>query len=115
MIVRSVIYALFAVGILALAIPKYAISQRFTTACYQGHCIPTTADRYNRCVDLALRRGQNLSKGDRRLRCLRAGVRGRPSNKVTATPSEDDDDVPTGACGYFSVPVPNTNEDRRTI
>jgi len=27
MIVRSVIYALFAVGILALAIPKYAISQ----------------------------------------------------------------------------------------
>jgi|SwirhirootsSR3_FD_contig_21_61790581_length_361_multi_2_in_0_out_0_1 hypothetical protein len=65
MIVRSVIYALLAIGILALAIPKYAISQRFTTACYQGHCIPTTADRYNRCVDLALRRGQNLSKGDR--------------------------------------------------
>jgi hypothetical protein len=65
---RQFIFAIIGIGIVAtLAWPRMALSQGDTYACRAGGypCVRTTAQRYNACVDLALRRGQNLSKGDR--------------------------------------------------
>ena len=64
---RQIVYAVIAIGIVAMfATPNIALSQGETMVCRPGgRCLPTTAANYNRCVDLALRRGQNLSKGDR--------------------------------------------------
>jgi hypothetical protein len=64
---RQMIPAGLAIGILAtFATSNRAVSQGETTVCRPARpCIQTTAINYNRCVDLALRSGQNLSKGDR--------------------------------------------------
>ncbi len=65
---RHVIYAMLAIAIVAtFATSKFAFSQgRTTMVCRPGgNCISTTAANYNRCVDLALRRGLDLTKGDR--------------------------------------------------
>ena len=64
---RHIIYAALGIGIVAmLATSNIALSQGSTTVCRPGGaCINTSAANYNRCVDLALRSGQDLSKGDR--------------------------------------------------
>ena len=64
---RHVIYALVAVAVVAIfASPKLALSQGETLVCRPGGaCVATSAANYNSCVDLALRRGLQLTKGDR--------------------------------------------------
>lgn len=64
---RNIVYATSAIAIIVLfASPKFALSQGSATVCRPGgNCITTSAANYNSCVDLALRRGLNLTKGDR--------------------------------------------------
>jgi hypothetical protein len=64
---RHIIYALLAIAIVAtFATSKLALSQGGTMVCRPGgNCFRTTAANYNRCVDLALRRGLQMTKGDR--------------------------------------------------
>jgi len=64
---RQIILVLVAAGMVAAsATSNLTLSQGGTMVCRPGGaCIQTTTETYNRCVDLALRRGQNLSKGDR--------------------------------------------------
>jgi hypothetical protein len=64
---RHIIYALLATAVVAtFATSNFALSQGGTLVCRPGgNCISTTAANYNRCVDLALRRGLQLTKGDR--------------------------------------------------
>jgi hypothetical protein len=66
-IMSNIICAAMAVAIVAtLATSNLAISQGGTMVCRPGgNCISTTATNYNRCVDLALRRGLQMTKGDR--------------------------------------------------
>jgi hypothetical protein len=55
-----------AIGIVAAVVPRDALSQS-TSVCRPGggDCIRTTSAVYNRCVDLAFRRGLTSTKGDR--------------------------------------------------
>lgn len=64
---RHLPYAIAAVAIVAtFATSKLALSQGATVVCRPGgNCVTTTAANYNSCVDLALRRGLQLTKGDR--------------------------------------------------
>jgi hypothetical protein len=64
---RHLFYALFAAAMVATcATSNFALSQGGTMVCRPGgNCISTTAANYNSCVDLALRRGLQLTKGDR--------------------------------------------------
>jgi hypothetical protein len=64
---RHILYATLAVAIVTMfATSNLAISQGGTMVCRPGgNCFSTTAANYNRCVDLALRRGLQLTKGDR--------------------------------------------------
>ena len=64
---RHILLAALAIGMVAMfASSNIALSQGSTTVCrLGGNCLTTSAANYNRCVDLALRRGQNLTKGDR--------------------------------------------------
>jgi hypothetical protein len=66
---RNIMYAILAIGIVAtFAAPRLAVSQNGgAVACRPmgGRCIQTTAANYNGCVNLALRRGLDLTKGDR--------------------------------------------------
>jgi hypothetical protein len=64
---RHILYALTAIGIVTtLATSNLALSQAGTMVCRPGgSCIGTTAANYNRCVELALRRGLQMTKGDR--------------------------------------------------
>jgi hypothetical protein len=64
---RHTLYAIAAIAIVAaLATSKLALSQSGTMVCRPGgNCFTTTAADYNRCVELALRRGLQLTKGDR--------------------------------------------------
>lgn len=64
---RHILYAALAVAIVAtLATSNLAISQGGTVVCRPGGaCVTTSAANYNRCVDLALRRGLLLTKDDR--------------------------------------------------
>jgi hypothetical protein len=65
---RHILYVMLAVAIVAtFATSKFAISQGGTMVCRPGgNCISTSAASYNRCVELALQRGLQLTKGDRR-------------------------------------------------
>jgi hypothetical protein len=64
---RHISYAIAAVAIVAtVATSNLALSQGGTLVCRPGgNCVNTSAANYNRCVDLALRRGLQLTKGDR--------------------------------------------------
>jgi hypothetical protein len=64
---RHLFYALLAAATVAIcATSNLALSQGGTMVCRPGgNCISTTAANYNSCVDLALRRGLQLTKGDR--------------------------------------------------
>ena len=64
---RHVLYATAVIAIVAtFATSNLAISQGGTVVCRPGGgCLTTTAANYNRCVDLALRRGVLLTKDDR--------------------------------------------------
>jgi hypothetical protein len=64
---RHIFYVMLAVTIVAtFATANLAISQGGTMVCRPGgNCFSTTASNYNRCVDLALRRGLQMTKGDR--------------------------------------------------
>lgn len=64
---RCFIYAPLAAAIVAtFATSNPAISQGGAMACRPGgNCINTSAANYNRCVDLALRRGLQMTRGDR--------------------------------------------------
>jgi len=64
---RHILYALAAIAIVAtFATSKLALSQGGTMVCRPGgNCVATTAANYNSCVDLALRRGLQMTKGDR--------------------------------------------------
>lgn len=64
---RHILYALLAIAIVAtFATSKLALSQGTTLVCRPGgNCLSTTPANYNSCVDLALRRGLLLTKGDR--------------------------------------------------
>lgn len=64
---RHIVYALLAIAIVAIfATSNYALSQGTTTVCRPGgQCLATTAANYNRCVELAMRRGLLLTKDDR--------------------------------------------------
>jgi hypothetical protein len=64
---RHVLYVMLAVAIVGtFATSNLAISQGGTMVCRPGgNCLSTTATNYNRCVELALRRGLQLTKGDR--------------------------------------------------
>jgi hypothetical protein len=82
---RHIVFAIFGIGMVAIiAGPKLAQSQGTVMACrYDGRpCIPTTAQKYNYCVQLALRRGQDLTKGDRHSldRFVYSCVAGRVTN-----------------------------------
>jgi hypothetical protein len=61
-------YALIAIAIATTFVAtEPALSQGGTKVCRPGgRCVSTTASNYNRCVDLALRRGLLLTRGDRR-------------------------------------------------
>ena len=62
---RQLLFA--AIGILTtLSAPGIAFAQGEMAVCRPGGaCVRTSQANYNRCVDLALRSGQNLSRGDR--------------------------------------------------
>jgi hypothetical protein len=63
---RHILYATLAVAIVAtFATSNIAISQGTMVCRPGGNCFSTTAANYNRCVDLALRRGLQMTKGDR--------------------------------------------------
>jgi hypothetical protein len=64
---RHILYAIAAIVIVAtLATAKLALSQGGTLVCRPGGgCVNTSAANYNHCVDLALRRGLQMTKGDR--------------------------------------------------
>jgi hypothetical protein len=64
---RHILYAIAAIAIVTtLATAKLALSQGGTMVCRPGgNCIKTSAANYNHCVDLALRRGLQMTKGDR--------------------------------------------------
>jgi hypothetical protein len=64
---RHVLYAIAAIAIVAaFATSNLALSQGGTMVCRPGgDCVATSAANYNRCVDLALRRGLLMTKGDR--------------------------------------------------
>jgi len=64
---RHILYAIAAVAIVAvLGTSKLALSQSGTMMCRPGgNCVTTSAANYNSCVDLALRRGLQMTKGDR--------------------------------------------------
>ena len=64
---RHILYAIAAIAIVAtFATSKLALSQGGTVVCRPGgNCVTTTAANYNSCVDLALRRGLQMTKGDR--------------------------------------------------
>jgi hypothetical protein len=64
---RKVLFAIAITGSLGtFATSDIALSQGNTTVCWPGgRCYITTAEYYNRCVDLALQSGHNLSRGDR--------------------------------------------------
>ena len=63
---RHIVYAIVAVAIVALfATSNLALSQGTVVCRPGGNCITTTAAIYNSCVDLALRRGVQLTKDDR--------------------------------------------------
>lgn len=64
---RQSIYVILAIVMVGLfATSRFALSQGGTVVCRPGgNCVSTTAANYNRCVDLALRRGLTLTKGDR--------------------------------------------------
>ena len=60
------IYAFIAIGFATVAMPGFAQSQADTWACAKARgCIHTSTERYNQCVELALRRGQLLTRSDR--------------------------------------------------
>ncbi|MPZ38469.1 MAG: hypothetical protein GEU95_10420 [Rhizobiales bacterium] len=65
---RHIFYALLAIAVVSIfATSNLALSQGGATVCRPGgNCLSTTASTYNRCVDLALRRGLQMTKGDRR-------------------------------------------------
>ena len=64
---RHMIYAALAISIVVIiATSNFALSQGGMTVCRPGgECVATSSATYNRCVELALRSGQNLTKGDR--------------------------------------------------
>ena len=64
---RHILYAIAAIGVVAtLATANLALSQGGTLVCRPGgSCVNTSAANYNHCVDLALRRGLQMTKGDR--------------------------------------------------
>jgi hypothetical protein len=64
---RNIICTALAVGIVAtFATSNPANSQGGTMVCRPGgNCIGTTAAHYNHCVDLALRRGLQMTRSDR--------------------------------------------------
>ena len=64
---RHLLYAIAAIAIVAaFATSNLALSQGGTMVCRPGgDCVATSAANYNRCVDLALRRGLLMTKGDR--------------------------------------------------
>jgi hypothetical protein len=64
---RHILYAIVAIAIVAIfATSNLALSQGETQVCRPGgRCYVTTAANYNRCVELALRRGLLLTKDDR--------------------------------------------------
>jgi hypothetical protein len=63
---RKGLFAIAITGSLAMFASDIALAQGNTTVCWPGgRCYVTTAENYNRCVDLALRSGHNLSRGDR--------------------------------------------------
>lgn len=64
---RHILYALAAIAIVTgLATSNLALSQGGTLVCRPGGgCVSTSGANYNRCVDLALRRGLQMTKGDR--------------------------------------------------
>lgn len=64
---RHILYAIAAIAIVVtFATSNLALSQGGTMVCRPGgNCVTTTAANYNSCVDLALRRGLQMTKGDR--------------------------------------------------
>jgi hypothetical protein len=63
---RHIVYAIVAVAIVAIfATSNLALSQGTVVCRPGGNCITTTAAIYNSCVNLALRRGVQLTKDDR--------------------------------------------------
>ncbi|HZO48251.1 MAG TPA: hypothetical protein VFB68_20310 [Xanthobacteraceae bacterium] len=64
---RHLLYAITAIAVVTFfATSKLALSQGGTMVCRPGgNCFSTTAANYNSCVDLALRRGLQMTKGDR--------------------------------------------------
>lgn len=64
---RHIIYVLTAIAIVTMfATSNYPLSQGAITVCRPGgQCLTTNAATYNRCVELAMRRGLLLTKDDR--------------------------------------------------
>jgi hypothetical protein len=63
---RHILYAILAIAIVAIfGTSNLALSQGTMVCRPGGNCISTSAANYNRCVDLALRRGLQMTKGDR--------------------------------------------------
>jgi hypothetical protein len=64
---RHIIYATAAITLVAaFATPNLALSQGGTVVCRPGgNCVTTSAAGYSHCVDLALRRGLQMTRGDR--------------------------------------------------
>jgi hypothetical protein len=64
---RHILYAIAAVAIVTgFATSNLAFSQNEALVCRPGGaCLSTSTANYNRCVQLALQRGLQLTKGDR--------------------------------------------------